>query len=554
MSVALNHRPASPTARSHRSLVSRLVVGAIVLALVGYVVVDLLNPSRMHASQGPGESLPAANDGAKEGAGQTEGPVTSVSLSESKYREAKIAVGQARMDKLATEVVVPGMIQANADHRVEVRPRAAGIVRTVHASIGQKVKKGDILVVLDSPEVGKARLDLRARQRELAIAQYDSRWKTEIAENVQSLIPELEKSIAEDVANRHKTTPAGDRHDEEAMHAEGQPARAEALEIRFAGKNLGAYRGTLLQAFADYEIAVHEEVKNAYLQRRDIYGDHMVVIARHTREGMQEKLKGTIEQVRYDAAQQRRLATQALRQAEANLMDAGQRLRILDVPVDIRSLLENPEQGVSVAEIEDVARYDITAPIGGNIVKKFAFAARGQKADANDVLFVVANLDTVWVKADVGESEVAKLSRLQDGTFRFRAARAYPDREFQARLISVGSVVDPLTRTVPILAEAQNPEGLLRAEMFAQIILDSSAVEQVLSVPSSAIVEIETDRFVFVPSDKPRTYSIRPVETGRKFGDRTVIRAGLTVGEQVVSSGAFVLKSELTFANEPPEE
>ncbi len=554
MSVALNHHSSTATAHSHRSLVSWLVVGAIVLALVGYVAVDLLNPSRMHASQGHGQSLPSANDGSKEKAGETAGPATSVSLSEAKFREAKISVGHTRMDRLATEASVPGMIQANADRRVEVRPRAAGIVRTVHASIGQKVKKGDLLVVLDSPEVGKARLDLRARQRELANAQYEYRWKTEIAENVQALIPALEKAIIEDVANRHKPTPTSDRHDEEAMHAEGTPARAEVLEIRFAGKNLGAYRGTLLQSFADYEIAVHEEEKNIDLQRREIFGEHQVVVARHTREGMQEKLKGTIEQVRYDSAQERRLATQALRQAEAALVDAAQRLRILDVPVDIRSLLQNPEQGVSVAEIEDVARYDITAPIDGNVVKKFPFAARGQKADANDVVFVVADLSTVWVKADVGESDVAKLSRLQDGTFRFRAARAYPGREFQARLISVGSVVDPLTRTVPILAEAQNPDGVLRAEMFAQIILDSSAVEQVLTVPSSAIVEIEGDRFVFMPSDKPRTYSIHPVEAGRQFDGRTVIQAGLKAGDPVVASGAFFLKSELTFRNEPPEE
>ncbi len=94
------------------------------------------------------------------------------------------------------------MIQANADQQVEVRPRAAGIVRSVHAMLGQKVKKGDLLVILDSPEVGKARLDLRARQRELATARYEARWKSEIAANVKALIPELEKCIADDVAHR----------------------------------------------------------------------------------------------------------------------------------------------------------------------------------------------------------------------------------------------------------------------------------------------------------------------------------------------------------------
>jgi membrane fusion protein, heavy metal efflux system len=553
MSIALNPRPASPATRSYRTLVSWLAVGVILFTLGGYVALDLLSPSRLHASQGQGKGAASAAQATAERSHSEEGPASSVSLSETKFREAKIAIEPARIDRLGTEVGVPGMIQSNADRRVEIRPRAVGVVRSVHAVIGAKVKKGDILVVLDSPEVGKARLDLRARQRELANAQYDARWKGEIADNVQALIPALEKGIAEDIASRHQPT-AGDRHDEEAMHRGGAPARAEAMELQFTGKNLGAYRGTLLQAFADYEIAVHEEVKNISLQRQDIFGEHMVVVARHTREGVQQKLKGIIEQVKYDSAQERRMAVQALKQAEASLVDAAQRLRILDVEVDIRRLLEHPEEGTATDAIEDVTRYDITAPIDGNIVKKFAFAARGQKADSNDVLFVLSDLSTVWVKADVSESDLAKLSRLQGGTFRFRAARAYPGREFTGRLISVGSVVDLQTRTVPILAEAANPEGLLKADMFAQIILDSSAVEEVLTVPSAAIVEIEGDRFVFVPTGKPRTYMIRPVEAGRRDGDRTVIRAGLTAEEKVVSSGAFFLKSELTFHNEPPEE
>ncbi len=553
MSIALNPRPAAPAARSYRTFASWLAVGAMLVGLGAYVTVDVLSPSRLHASQGQGKDAASAGAAPREGSQSESGLASSVSLSEAKFREAKIAIAPARIDRLGTEVGVPGMIQSNSDRRVEIRPRATGIVRSVHAVIGDKVKEGDVLVVLDSPEVGKARLDLRARQRELATARYEARWRGEIADNVKAMIPALEKGIAEDTANRHRSN-SGDHHNEEAQHQVGAPARAEAIEIQFAGKNLGSYRGTLLQAFAEYEIAVHEEEKNIDLQRQDIYGAHLVVLARHTREGLQQKLKGTMEQVKYDSAQERRMADQALKQAEAALVDAAQRLRILDVAVDIRRLLEHPDEGLALDVIDDVTRYDITAPIGGNIVKKFAFAARGQKADSNDVLFVVSDLSTVWVKAEVAESDLGKISRLQDGSFRFRAARAYPGREFAAKLISVGSVVDPQTRTIPILAEAANPEGLLKAEMFAQIILDSSAVEEVLTVPAAALVEIEGDKFVFVPADKPRTYMIRPVEAGRRDGDRTVIRAGLTAGEPVVASGAFFLKSELTFRNEPPEE
>jgi cobalt-zinc-cadmium efflux system membrane fusion protein len=553
MSVALNQtRPATAAAgRSIRRAAPWALMGLLLAVLIGYIALDLWNPTRLHASQGRDSQAEAGGKSAPESKAAAPAS-TSVTLSESKFQQAKIATEPARIERLATEVGVVGMIQANADQQVEIRPRASGIVREVHARLGQKVQRGQPLVVLDSPEVGKARLDLRARQRELATARYEATWKGVIADNVKALIPELEKGITEDVANRHKDV-GKDRHDEEGEHGKGLPARTEAIEMRFAGKELGAYRGTLLQAFADYEISVHEEEKNLSLQRQNIVGAHPVVVARHTREGMQAKLTGAIEQVRYDSAQEQRVADQAMKQAEAAVVDAAQRLRILGVTEDIPHLLDHPEEGSKLAMIEDVTKYQIDAPFDGHIIKKHEFAAPSQKADMNDVLLVLADLRTVWAKANVPESDIAKLSRLKDGTIRFRAT-AYPGRGFQARLISVGSAVDPQTRTVPILAEADNPDRLLKVGMFANILLDSSAVEEALTVPSAAVVEKDAAKFVFVPAKKERTFMLRPVEVGRQSGDRTVIRAGLGAGDTVVSSGAYFLKSELILQNEPDDE
>src|SRR5262249_11942677 len=151
---------------------------------------------------------------------------------------------------------VPGLIQANADRQVEIRPRAAGIVREVHAVMGQKVGRGQTLVILDSPDIGTALLNLRQKQRELYTAQFDATWKSEIAVNVELLIPELRKGIrrrSEDVADEH--------HEAQGVHEERKRDDIAAIERRFADRQLGAYRGTLLQALAEYDIAAHEEEK-----------------------------------------------------------------------------------------------------------------------------------------------------------------------------------------------------------------------------------------------------------------------------------------------------
>ena len=115
-------------------------------------------------------------------------------------------------------------------------------------------------------------------------------------------------------------------------------------------------------------------------------------------------------------------------------------------------------------------------------------------------------------------------------------------------------MVDPQTRTVPLLAQADNPDDLLKLGMFVQIILDSSASEQRAHGPGGAVVEIEAEKFVFVPAGKDadhERFALRPVEVGRETGDRVVIKAGLNEGDQVVSSGGFMLKSELILQNEP---
>ena len=168
-----------------------------------------------------------------------------VSESDFKLQEAKITIEPARFDRIATGVPVVGMIQVNADRQFGVRPRAAGIVREVHAVLGQNVKRGDSLVTLDSPEIGTARLNLRAKQRELSTARFEARWRSEIAANVALLIPELQKGINERRAafaddEEHTDTPShepGKRPSSTAREGHGRPAHRKKV-CRQAARSL----------------------------------------------------------------------------------------------------------------------------------------------------------------------------------------------------------------------------------------------------------------------------------------------------------------------------
>ena len=406
------------------------------------------------------------------------GRLNTVTLDESKFAVAKIKLDEVRLDQIATGVSVVGQIQANMDKQVEIRPRSSGFVRNeVPAVLGQHVNRGDVLVTLDSPEIGTARLNLRARQRELATARFEAGWKSEIARNLALLIPDLKQGITE----RRETPPEEDHGDQPPRPtparagAQNSPTDAQVIEKKFAGKPLGTYRGTLLQLYAEFHVASHEEHKQNYLLEKQIVGEHPALLARHTREGIQAKLEAAIEQAQYDAEWEKRLAVQGVRLAEAAVVDAAQRLRILGVSENIQELLDHAELAAALAREEDVTFYQIIAPFEGTIIKKNAVPS--QKADPNDVLFVLADLRTVWVTANVSEVHVADLPEIKGGTFRL-SATAYPGREFSARLLSVGAVFDPHTRTVPVLAQADNAEGLFKLGMFVRIHLGGSSTRE----------------------------------------------------------------------------
>ena len=449
---------------------------------------------------------------------------TTVVLPEGKFRVAGIALGPVRRDEVATEVGVPGQITINPDRRVEIRPRVPGVVRSVAATIGRKVKAGEPLVTLDSADIGSARLNLRARQRELTTARVEATWKREVATNVEVLIPLLRKN-----------TPA------------------KLLEQTFRDRLLGSFRGDLMGSYADFEVASHEEEKQFDLNKQGLVGEHPVFQTQHAREAKQARFEAQLEQTRFDAAQGARVADQAVRAAEAAVIDAAQRLRILGVSEDIAKVLAPNAVGTTATpgEYEDVTAYAIAAPFEGTIVARSAVPS--QRVELTDSMFTLADLTTVRVTAGVPESRVGLLPNMGRPTVSLTAA-AYPGRTFEARVIYVGEEVDPSTRTVSLLAELPNPDGQLRPGMFVRIRLGSPETKAALTVPSGAVVEIEGKPGVFRPGKEARSFVFAPVVAGPESEGRRAIASGLNEGDSVVVAGAFTLKSELVLQNETEDE
>jgi cobalt-zinc-cadmium efflux system membrane fusion protein len=148
----------------------------------------------------------------------------------------------------------------------------------------------------------------------------------------------------------------------------------------------------------------------------------------------------------------------------------------------------------------------------------------------------VADLGTVWVTASVPESDTALVTKGQRATVTFPA---YPGEIFKGQVLFVSDVVDADTRRTKVRVPFQNPDMLLKPNMFATV--SFVGPRQALPVlPTTALVLRNDTNQVFVEV-APWRYEARAVEIGFQEGDRAAIKSGLKPGERVVVKGAVLL-------------
>jgi cobalt-zinc-cadmium efflux system membrane fusion protein len=240
------------------------------------------------------------------------------------------------------------------------------------------------------------------------------------------------------------------------------------------------------------------------------------------------------EQVIGEAEAQRRYAELLSSQAEAN--EAHDRLKLLGMSDEEFRRLERSRKIRSVVPI--------VAPFAGRIIGRKL--TRGEVVETTENLFVIADLSEVWVQANIPEKDIPFVHSIRGGGGTQVEVRinAYPKEVFKGPITYVGDVLDPVTRTMQLRVELPNSDGRLKPEMFATIRLFSETQPDRLAVPDAALQRDQGRTFVFVQRSATE-YELREVQVGESNGTLTAILGGLTEGEQVVTRGAFVLKSEL---------
>ncbi|MBI2440899.1 MAG: efflux RND transporter periplasmic adaptor subunit [Lentisphaerae bacterium] len=220
---------------------------------------------------------------------------------------------------------------------------------------------------------------------------------------------------------------------------------------------------------------------------------------------------------------------QALQQAEAEHRAACQQL----------STLGFTEEQVDVfgAKPHESVMLEVRAPFAGEIVERSA--VRGAFIETGKLLFTLADRSVMWAMLNIPESALARIEVLQTVELQ---VDSLPGRAFTGKLTWIGAEVDEHSRMARARAEMPNPDGLLKANMFAQARILTRSAEGALLLPPSAIQRVEDKPFIFVKLADD-LFEARVVRLGAKFDGQVEIMEGLQPQEAVAVKHSFALKS-----------
>jgi cobalt-zinc-cadmium efflux system membrane fusion protein len=365
------------------------------------------------------------------------GHVDEVKLTTEAIKLAKIRVETVKKQPLTATFIAHARLAFNAEATAHVGTLVAGRVVEVKARVGDAVKQGDELLVLESTELGQAQSEYLRERTALAVA--------------QSAV---------------------------------EPAKQAA-----------------------------ERAKKLYEQNQGI--------------ALAELQKREAE---------RKVAEGAALSAKGSADAARNRLLLLGMTPEATKKLEE--------EATLNPKLAIRAPIAGRVIEREVTLGE-MVSPEKEKLMVLANIDVLWVLAEVPEARLAQVAL--GSTARIQVA-AIADKTFEGKVTHLAPALNPDTRSARVRIDVANTDAALKPGMFATATLASGSTDgsAVLAVPDEAVQMVEGETSVFVPVEgEENTFAKRPIKVGKPIGGMLPVIDGLKEGEQIVVSGSFILKAEL---------
>lgn len=337
----------------------------------------------------------------------------------------------------------------------------------------------------------------------------------------------------------------------------------ELVEQRVESQEkLAEGQADLQQAQADLKLAQQNLERQRQIAAADI-GQ-----ARTEVKVAQEQYDRDMDLLRSGAIPRRQMLESQTRLAEANaqLATATSRREVLEAEAQLTRAQSTVEVAQSRIRLSNVAyqtrlqqlgtranakgQVVVTAPISGRVADREATLGQSFE-DAGGKLMTIVNDSRVYATANIYEKDLSKVKKGQRVSVK---VASLPNRTFTGRIAVIGSLVEGETRVVPVKAELENPGGVLKPGMFAELeVITDRTATAMNAIPTTAIVEANGKQLVFVQNGN----AYQPVEVtlGQKSEDMVEVKSGLSEGNLIVTQRATQLYAQsLKGGGKPKEE
>jgi len=420
-----------------------------------------------------------------------------LTLSSEQVQNAGITI-ETVGEQLSTETSdtsATGTVEANAYRQTPAVSLVGGIVRRVIPVLGENVAAGQTVAVIFSDE----------------FAQTQSRYisfQTE-TENARRNYDRAQKLVAINQPGRSEIEQA-------AKQRKAAEASVNEMRSRFA-------RTTRLVRIG---AASPEELEQDTTKLRTAEAELEEARLRETRAGRLLPISAEVRTASEEALNK-------LRTAETELAATRQRLILYGMPASRVDALKSASQVRS--------ELAVPAPMSGTVTARSINV--GEVVEANKELMRITDLSSVWVIAQVYEQDISRL-RVDSGAT--VTSDAFQNRLFRGHISYIDPQLDVTTRTAKVRVEVANPSRDLKIGMYVRVALGAAGgAERTLPVvPASAVQNMHGQHIVFVPTENPNAFELRPVRLGAESEGRYQVLEGLAVGDRVVTNGSFALRAE----------
>jgi cobalt-zinc-cadmium efflux system membrane fusion protein len=297
------------------------------------------------------------------------------------------------------------------------------------------------------------------------------------------------------------------------------------------------YQGRILQAFAEVGDSVRRGATLYTIDSPDLLQAESTLIAA---AGVADLTAAALTRAK-DLYDHQGMAQKDYQQAVSDQMAAEGALKAARNAVRIFGKSEHEIDAI-VAQRKVDPTLVIPSPVTGRITSRFAQPGLLVQPGAVPAPYGVADLSTLWMLANVAESDVALLGVGQAVDVR---VMALGDRQFKANIKTIGATVEPNTHTVVVRSEVRDPQHQLRPGMMANFVVQIAEPVDSVAVPVNGVVrEGDGTMSIWVTTDR-RTFFRRTVKIGLQQDGFDQILEGLRPGELTVVDGAILLSNLL---------